>query len=128
MHILLDTHVLLWSLAEPRRIGKAARAQIEDRDNLVMFSAASIWEIAIKAGLRRADFEIDPYQVLSEARDVGFVELSVSSTVAASVRDLPPYHQDPFDRLLVAQAISEPLLLFTADRKLQPYSELVRLV
>lgn len=128
MRLLLDTHILLWSLAAPERIGQSARAEIEDPANLVMFSAASIWEIAIKAALRRPDFDFDPYLVLSEAAEIGFVELPISSRAAAMVRDLPPHHQDPFDRLLVAQALSEPAQLLTADSKLQPYSELVRLV
>jgi PIN domain nuclease of toxin-antitoxin system len=128
MRLLLDTHVLLWSLAAPERLGRRALADIENPANLVMFSAASIWEIAIKAALRRPDFDVDPYEVLSEASAIGFTELAISSHAAAAVRDLPPYHQDPFDRLLVAQALSEPALLLTADSKLQPYSDLVRLI
>lgn len=128
MRILLDTHVLLWSLYAPERLGEHAKAQIEDRTNAVLFSAASIWEIAIKAALRRPDFDIDPFEVLNEANAIGFTELAIDSRVAAAVRDLPQFHQDPFDRLLVAQALSEPAVLLTADSKLQPYSDLVRLI
>ena len=92
----------------------------------MLFSAASIWEIAIKATLRRRDFGVQPDIVAEEARDIGFVELPIYSRVSAAVRNLPPIHRGPFDRLLVAQAITEPAVLFTADAELLAYSELVR--
>lgn len=94
----------------------------------MLFSAASIWEIAIKAELRRADFVARPGVVAQEALEIGFVELPVRSMVASRVADLPPIHRDPFDRLLVAQALSEPATLFTADDQLVPYSQLVQRV
>ena len=94
----------------------------------MLFSAASIWEIAIKAGLSRADFAVRPEAVARAARDTGFVELPVRAEVAARVSDLPPHHRDPFDRLLVAQAMAEPVLLYTADPLLPPYTDLVRLI
>jgi PIN domain nuclease of toxin-antitoxin system len=126
MRILLDTHVLLWALVEPGRLNPETRIAIRSGDNEVLFSAASIWEIAIKTGLRRADFVADPRAIVAEALDAGFVELVLHSTAAALVAELPLLHRDPFDRVLVAQAIAEPALLYTVDPRLAPYSELVR--
>ncbi len=94
----------------------------------MLFSAASIWEIAIKARLGRVDFAVRPERVAREARLTGFVELPVSADAAARVADLPPHHRDPFDRLLVTQAMAEPARLYTADPLLLPYSELVQLI
>lgn len=128
MRLLLDTHLLLWALATPQRLDAATRGALEDPGNEVLFSAASLWEIAIKAGLGRADFAFDPPQILQAALDTGFVELPVRSAAAVLVAGLPPHHRDPFDRLLVAQAMSEPVRLYTADPLLPPYSELVTLV
>jgi PIN domain nuclease of toxin-antitoxin system len=92
----------------------------------VLFSAASIWEIAIKAGLGRSDFAFDPAEIARAALDTGFTELPVRSDAAALVGRLPLLHRDPFDRILVAQAISEPANLYTTDRQLVLYSDLVR--
>ena len=128
MRLLLDTHLLLWALATPERLDAATRAALEDPDNEVLFSAASIWEIAIKAGLGRVDFAFQPLQILQAAQETGFRELPVRARTAALVADLPLHHRDPFDRLLVAQAMSEPVRLYTADPLLPPYSELVTLV
>jgi PIN domain nuclease of toxin-antitoxin system len=128
MRLLLDTHLLLWALAEPERLDATTRAALEDPGNEVMFSAASLWEIAIKASLGRPDFFFDPAQILQAALETGFVELPVRSTAAIRVASLPPHHRDPFDRLLIAQAMSEPVRLYTADPLLPPYSELVTLV
>mgnify|MGYP001808335317 CR=1 FL=1 len=127
MRFLLDTHVLIWAISDPDRLGRV-RDEIASSRNAVFFSAASIWEIAIKAALRRSDFEIDPHEVIDEASLLGFVELAITAKVAATVRDLPGIHHDPFDRLLVAQAVAEPVVLLTADSKLAGYSDLVRLV
>lgn len=128
MRLLLDTHILLWAITAPERLEAPARTAILDTDNDVLFSAASIWEIAIKAALQRADFKINPETVLAEALDLGFVELPVTSATAARVADLPLLHRDPFDRILVAQAIAEPAILYTADTRLPAYSDLVRRV
>ncbi len=128
MRLLLDTHLLLWALGDPDKLDAATRDLVEDPANEVLFSAAGIWEIAIKAGLGRADFAVQPEAVARAARDTGFVELPVRAEVAARVSDLPPHHRDPFDRLLVAQAMAEPVLLYTADPLLPPYTDLVRLV
>ncbi len=128
MRLLLDTHVLLWAVAEPTRLDASTRDLIEDARNEVLFSAASIWEVAIKSALGRADFPVRPSQVAQAARDTGFSELPVSADAAARVADLPPHHRDPFDRLLVVQAMAEPMRLYTADPLLPPYSDLVTLI
>ena len=128
MRLLLDTRVLLWAVGHPARLGVATQTLIEDVSNEVLFSAASIWEIAIKAGLGRADFTVDPDSIDKAARETDFTELPISAAVAASVVSLPPHHRDPFDRLLVALAIAGPLRLYTADPQLPPYSELVTLI
>ena len=128
MRLLLDTHVLLWALNESDRLDATTRAMLEDPDNDVFFSAASIWEIAIKARLGRADFTRKASEVAQAARDTGFVELPVVSAAAARVETLTLHHRDPFDRLLVAQAMAGPLQLFTADPLLKAYSALVTLI
>jgi len=126
MRVLLDTHVLLWALAEPHRLDEETRAIIEGDASEVLFSVASIWEIAIKAGLGRADFAVKPAEIARTAVDIGFVELVIRSNAAALVSELPLYHRDPFDRVLLAQAIVEPATFYTADDRLARYSELVR--
>lgn len=125
MKVLLDTHVFLWAVAASRRLSAGTRALIADADE-VNVSAASIWEIAIKAGLGR--IKGDPKDLVDAIERSGFVELPVTAIHAASVARLPQHHRDPFDRLLVAQAMAEPLVLLTADEALLPYSELVRLI
>lgn len=125
MRLLLDTHVLLWALAKPERIRADARMAIEDPNNDVLFSAASIWEIAIKASLNRIDFQVSPAEITTAALESGFTELPVHSGAAAHTAKLPMHHRDPFDRLLIAQAITEPAVLYTADAQLEAYSELV---
>ena len=125
MRILLDTHVLLWALASPRQLGKGGRAAIEDPANEVLFSAASIWEIAIKAALKKADFRVSPEEITVAAIESGFKELPVGSAAAARTATLPAHHRDPFDQLLIAQAITEPAVFYTADAQLEAYSELV---
>jgi len=125
MRLLLDTHVLLWALSTPERLAKKARLEIENPDNDVLFSAASIWEIAIKWALNKTNFKVTPEEILTAAKESGFQELPVRSTAAAYVAKLPPHHRDPFDRLLIAQAVTEPAILYTADPQLEAYSELV---
>jgi PIN domain nuclease of toxin-antitoxin system len=126
MRILLDTHILLWALAEPSRLDEHTRSEIVGERNDVLFSAASIWEIAIKFRLGRADFALAPGDIARAAIDSGFTELAIHSAAASLVAELPLLHRDPFDRLLVAQAILEPARLYTADRQLASYSELVQ--
>ncbi len=128
MRILLDTHLLLWSHMNDRRLSQTVRELLESRENDVYFSAASIWEIAIKAQLKRLESTVDPQQIVRAALDSDFEELPVTASSAVLVSALPMHHRDPFDRLLVAQAMSVPLTLMTADPQLLQYSELVRLV
>jgi PIN domain nuclease of toxin-antitoxin system len=128
MRVLLDTHILLWALAAPRRLDRETRATIESSDTEVLFSAASIWEIAIKSGLGRSDFAFDAEEIAQAALDTGFTEVALRAKAAALVARLPLLHRDPFDRVLVAQAIVEPATLYTADQRLVPYSDLVRRV
>ena len=128
MNLLLDTQILVWAFSNPSRLDQTTRRAIEDPLNVVFFSAVSIWEIAIKASLKRSDFEADPLVVLQEAIDIGLIELPVTGSTAARVTSLPFHHRDPFDRLLVVQAIETSARLITADRKLAAYSELVHVV
>lgn len=128
MVLLLDTHVLLRTLDAPERLPQDVVAQIESPETRVYFSAASIWEIAIKTALGKIDFRYSPEDIAQAARDTGFVELPVSAAHGAKVAHLPPHHRDPFDRLLIAQALLLPAQLVTADAVLVPYSELVRLI
>lgn len=125
MRLLVDTHVLLWAAAQPERLPASFRERLESPDNDVLFSAASIWELAIKLQLRRIALPVGLEAIARGAVERGFDELPVTSTHAARVQSLPLLHRDPFDRLLVAQAICEPAHLLTVDRALAPYSDLV---
>ena len=119
MRLLLDTHILLWAVGVSRRLPADVRAVLQDSRNQVYFSAASIWEIAIKQSLNRRDFDFRADQIASIALETGFVEMPLRWPVAASVAVLPHHHRDPFDRLLVAQAIAEHLTLYTVDQRIQ---------
>ncbi len=125
MRILLDTHILLWALTEPAKLNREARAALEDPDHDVLFSAASVWEMSIKAALGRSDFQVSPTAIVEAALSTGFTELPVRSAAALKVAALPHHHRDPFDRLLIAQTMTEPAALYTADAQLAAYSELV---
>lgn len=125
MRLLLDTHLLIWALIDPDRLSSGMRSILEDPAQDVLFSAASLWEISIKSALGRADFKVSPEDILAAALETGFEELPVRSAAAVKVAALPPHHRDPFDRLLVAQALTEPARLYTANAALEPYSELV---
>jgi PIN domain nuclease of toxin-antitoxin system len=122
MRLLLDTHIYIWAVMGNRKLTKAARKIILDADD-VFVSAASIWEAAIKAGLGKLDADVN--LLVSEIESSGFIELPVRAAHAAMVRNLPDIHRDPFDRLLIAQALSEPLRLITSDGHLAAYSDLV---
>jgi PIN domain nuclease of toxin-antitoxin system len=128
MRFLLDTHVLLWALNQPGRLTDAVRGAVEDPDNEILFSTASIWEVAIKSRLGRSDFAVRAERIASEAVARGFTELVIRWQAAAAVADLPRHHRDPFDRILLAQAMTEPVHFYTVDRKLISYSSLVRLI
>ncbi len=128
MRLLLDTHILLWALDTPERLPCLLREQLESSETEVYFSAASIWEIAIKSALGKVNFHYSPNQIADGARMTGFVEIPISSEHAAGVARLPLHHADPFDRLLVAQALAMPARFVTADATLIVYSELVEWV
>lgn len=128
MRLLLDTHVLLWALSEPGKLSREYRRRIEDPEAEVLFSAASIWEIAIKSQLGRVSFAVRPDEIAESALDSGFTELPVRAAAAALVARLPAHHRDPFDRLLIAQAMSEPAGFCTVDKGLAPYADLVKFV
>lgn len=127
MKLLLDTNVLLWTLFTPGRLSETARSIIASEDNEIVFSIVSIWEIAIKCSLRREDFTARPDVVAKQARMDGFVELPLTVEDTTAMVDLPRLHADPFDRLIVAQALCGPMRLLTGDRFLLSYSELVML-
>jgi len=122
---LLDTNVLLAALLAPERLPPEVVAGLTDASNTVYFSAASIWEVAIKRSLNRADFDFSPEDIHRLALDTGFTELPMKGTDCYPVASLPWHHRDPFDRLLVAQAQSLPAYLLTTDGVLNQYSELV---
>ncbi len=126
MRILLDTHILMWAVGRSGRLDAETADALSDPANDVLFSAVGIWEIAIKFRLGRPDFTVSPDTILRGALHIGFVELPIRSATAATVATLPLLHRDPFDRLLVAQAIAEPAILYTADARLPAYSELIR--
>jgi PIN domain nuclease of toxin-antitoxin system len=123
--LLLDTHLFLWAVTDSRKLSRAARSRMTAAE-AVYISSASIWEIAIKSALGK--LEADPDRLVAAIDESGFQELPVLARHAAAVARLPPHHRDPFDRLLVAQAITEPLFLLTADAGLERYSELVQVV
>jgi PIN domain nuclease of toxin-antitoxin system len=112
---LLDTHIALWALTDDARLSARARALIEDPANQVAVSAASVWEIAIKHGLGRGDMPVSGGAALNWFRQAGYDLLPVTPDHAAAVEALPDHHRDPFDRLLIAQATSEPMRLITRD-------------
>lgn len=128
MKILLDTHLLLGAAGEPHRLSPAARKLINTPAHELLFSAATIWEVAIKRGLGRSDFQIDPRLLRRGLLDNGYVELPILSDHVVAVDTLPPIHKDPFDRLLVAQATAEGIMLLTADPIVGKYPGPVRIV
>ena len=125
---MLDTHLLIWATYRSWLLPHAARELMADRANELVFSSISIWEVAIKRGLERTDFEIDPMALRRVLIDHGYGELAFTSEHAFAVSSLPLLHKDPFDRALMAQAMSEGLVLLTADRLLEGYSGVVRKV
>jgi PIN domain nuclease of toxin-antitoxin system len=128
MKFLLDTHLLLWAAGQPERLSKPARELIENPDNVLFFSAASIWEIAIKSSLGREDFKADSRLIRRGLIDNGYREISISSEHAAGVQALPLIHKDPFDRLLIAQSLVEGMPLVTVDPILSQYPGMIQLV
>jgi PIN domain nuclease of toxin-antitoxin system len=127
MKYLLDTHLLLWAAGNPARLPAEARALIDDADNELFFSAASLWEIAVKRGLGRDDFRVDARVLRRGLLDNGYGELPLASAHAVAIEGLPPIHRDPFDRVLVAQATVEGITLLTADTMVGQYPGPVKL-
>jgi PIN domain nuclease of toxin-antitoxin system len=128
MKLLLDTHLLLWAASDPHRLSPAATLLLSAPENSLIFSAASIWEIAIKSALGRDDFRVDSSQFRRALLENGYEELSVTSAHAAGTATLPPIHKDPFDRMLVVQAALEGILLLTSDPLVAQYPGPVRQV
>ncbi len=128
MKLLLDTHVLLWASGFPEKLSEDARALIEDPGTDPVFSAASLWEVAIKNGLGRADFEVEPRVLHRELLANGYAEVAVTGAHAIAVGLLPSIHKDPFDRILIAQAQVEGMTLLTADEVVGRYPGPIRVL
>ncbi len=128
MKFLLDTHVLLWAAGQPDRLPAKARRLMADPRNELIFSAASLWEIAIKKGLGRDDFQVDARLLRRGLIDNGYSELAITSAHAVAIDSLPPIHKDPFDRLLIAQSTMEGITLLTTDPIVAKYPAPVRKV
>ncbi|MFI5183153.1 MAG: type II toxin-antitoxin system VapC family toxin [Vicinamibacteria bacterium] len=128
MKLLLDTQILLWAAGQPERLSAAARKLLNNRRNELLFSAASLWEVAIKNTLGREDFRVEPRLLRRGLLDNGYTELPITSQHAVSIDNLSPLHKDPFDRLLLAQATSEGITLVTGDAQLARYPGPVRKV
>ena len=128
MKLLLDTHLLLWAAGDPKKLSLKARRFIANTDNELMFSAASIWEVAIKRTLGRADFQVDSRLFRRGLIDNGYIELPIFSSHAVAVESLPPIHKDPFDRLLIAQSLVEGITLLTSDATVAQYGGCIQFV
>ena len=128
MKFLLDTHLLLWAANEPQRLSAKALALMSDLENELIFSAASLWEIAIKQGLDRSDFQVDARVLRRGLLDNGYLELTINSAHAVSIASLPPLHKDPFDRIIIAQATVEGITLLTTDAMVAQYPGPIRKV
>lgn len=126
MKLLLDTHVLIWAAGFPDRLSVEARELIADTHNDLVFSAASLWEVAIKSGFGREDFTVDARLLRRGLLDNGYSELPVASEHAVAIDGLPPIHKDPFDRLLIAQAMVEGITLLTTDDLVGEYPGPIR--
>jgi PIN domain nuclease of toxin-antitoxin system len=126
MKLLLDTHLLLWAAGQPERLSAKARRLINDERNELLFSAASLWEVAIKRGLGREDFKVDARLLRRGLLDNGYKELPIISDHVVAIESLPPIHRDPFDRLLVAQATVEGVTLLTLDPLVAHYPGPIR--
>lgn len=128
MKWLLDTHLLLWAAGTPDRLSPEALALIESPESDLFFSAASIWEIAIKRGLGRDDFQVDPRILRRSLLDNGYCELPVGSDHAAAIDSLPQIHKDLFDRILIAQSTVEGITLLTSDTLVAKYPGSIKFV
>ncbi|MBX9838726.1 MAG: type II toxin-antitoxin system VapC family toxin [Silvanigrellaceae bacterium] len=125
MKILLDTHILLWVLEDSKKLSKKAR-EIIDNASEVYISSVSAWEIMIKVQIGKLDIDLNNIQKIF--RESNFIELSLKLEHILELKNLPDYHKDPFDRMLIAQALNEPLKLITADATIKKYSDIIELV
>lgn len=125
MNLLLDTHVALWGIADSPRLSARAREWIESPRAVIWVSAATVWEIEIKHSLGRGDMPVSGQEALDYFRQSGYRLLAIAPEHAAAVAELPRHHQDPFDRLLVAQALTEPLRLLTHDPQVARYGDTI---
>jgi PIN domain nuclease of toxin-antitoxin system len=128
MKLLLDTHLLLWAASKTARLSPAARVLLENPENQLLFSAVSLWEVAIKHGLGRQNFRIAPGVLRRALLDQGYAEIALTSDHAVALSSLPPIHKDPFDRILIAQAWVEGVTLLTADSAMAQYPGPIRRV
>lgn len=128
MKLLLDTHLLLWAAGQPDRLSATARKLIDNLENELLFSAASLWEVAIKRRLGRSDFQVDLRLLRRGLLDNGYGELPIVSDHVVATESLPSIHKDPFDRVLVAQATVEGITLLTTDSLVAEYPGPVRVV
>lgn len=126
MKFLLDTHLLLWAAGEPERLPQEARALLDSPEHELVFSAASLWEVAIKSGLGRQDFKVDASVLRRGLIENGYVELPIAGEHVVAVAALPTLHRDPFDRLMVAQAQVEGITLLTSDPLVAAYPGPIR--
>ncbi len=126
MRLLLDTHLLVWAMGSPERLPAALVAMVQDPANTPVFSVVSLWELVIKQALGRPDFRVEPALLRRALLDGGWQELPIQAHHALAMASLPPVHRDPFDRLLLAQASADGLLLITADQQLAAYPGPVR--
>lgn len=128
MNILLDTHVILWAAITPDRLPPKAQSMILDEGNALMFSVASLWEVTIKRALDRPDFQVDASVLRAGLLSNGYNELPIEGRHCLTLASLPPLHRDPFDRMLVAQALSDGLTLLTADSIVAEYDGPIRFI
>ncbi|MGQ0563500.1 MAG: type II toxin-antitoxin system VapC family toxin [Gemmobacter sp.] len=128
MRLLFDTQLWIWFATDRRQLPVAALNMLSDPGNDVSWSTVSVWEVSIKFGLGRPDFAVPPGEILSVLRQTPFTELPVFADHVLPIAELPPIHKDPFDRILIAQALTEDMTFVTADRKLPSYPGLIRLV
>jgi PIN domain nuclease of toxin-antitoxin system len=124
--LLVDTHLLLWAAGQPQKLSRKARRLLEDADSQVWFSAASLWEVTIKHALGREDFHVEPQRFRRALIDNGWHELAISGEHALATLNLPPIHEDPFDRMLIAQAQVEGVILATSDEQVAQYPGQIR--
>jgi PIN domain nuclease of toxin-antitoxin system len=128
LNLLLDTHLLIWSATRNPKLTEEARSLISEMSNTVWFSTASLWETAIKNALKRPDFNVDVSTLRAGLLANGYFELAVEGRHSLTFRELSNHHRDPFDRMLVAQAMTEVMTLLTADKALASYGSSVRVV